>query len=281
MRLERIESLDDPRVSAYRDIRERDLMRRDGLFIAEGRFVVGVLLGPRSLYEPRSVLVTPAALDAMGGVLEPLDDQVPIYVAEQAIMSGVVGFDIHRGCLAAAARPEPVPAESLVASLETPPPGGREVVVVLEGVNNHDNVGGILRSAAAFGAGAVLLNHQCADPLYRKAIRVSMGGALVVPTATFEQWPDGLDALAAHGFALVALAPDAEAPDIAEAAKALAGHERLALVLGAEGPGLSAPALDRCAARARIPMRHDLADSLNVATAAAIALHRFTEGHLQ
>ncbi len=275
--MERIESLEDPRIGAYRALRDRDVARREGLFIAEGRYVVGILLGERSVYEAESVLVTPTALDAIRGVLgSRAGDRVPVYVAEQRLMNGIVGFDIHRGCLAAGRRGAPGPAEDLAARLGDA--SGRSIVVVLEGLNNHDNIGGIFRNAAAFGADAVLLDPACADPLYRKSIRVSMGGALVVAHARFASWPGGLETLRWRGYATVGLTPRWGAPEIEAIGDTLRAHRRVALVLGAEGPGLTEGAMERLDLRVRVAMRTDLVDSLNVASTSAIALHELSRG---
>ena len=273
MGIERIDNLDDPRIEAYRAVRERDVRRRHGLFLVEGRFNVRTLLGPRSLYEPDSLLLTPAAHEAIADAIGAKGGAPPVYLAEQAVMNAIVGFDIHRGCLAAARRPEARSAEALVGDS-----GGSSasLLVVLEGLNNHDNIGGILRNAAAFGAGALLLDPTSADPLYRKSIRVSMGGALVVPHARFDAWPDGLGALEEAGYAIVGLTPDPGAPEIGALGDTLGASRRVALLLGAEGPGLSRRVLDRAHHRVRVPMRTDWVDSLNVASTSAIALHELS-----
>lgn len=247
--------------------------RRHGLFIVEGRFNVGTLLGPRSLYRPQSLLLTPPALEALADAAEPLGPDTPVYLAEQRLMNGIVGFDIHRGCLAAGVRPDLPPGEEVARSIDR---ADASTLVVLEGLNNHDNIGGIMRNAAAFGAHAVLLDPACADPLYRKAIRVSMGGALVVPHARFGAWPEGLGALEEAGYELLALTPDPGVPELGDARGTLSAPRRVALLLGAEGPGLSAPVLERAHRRLRVPMRTDLVDSLNVASTSAIALHELT-----
>lgn len=275
MRTVRVESLDDPRLSAYRLVRERDLAAREGLFIVEGRQNVRVLLSARGRYRARSVFLTPNALDALRDALKPLGEGTPVFVGEQGLMNGVVGFNIHRGCLAAGERGEAPDAEDLVGRLGG---SGRSLVVVLEGLNNHDNIGGIFRNAAAFGADGVLLDPRCADPLYRKAIRVSMGGALVIPHARFRRWPDGLGALREAGYVTIALTPSPDAPEIGDLDDTVREHPRLALLLGAEGPGLTRRALGGADHRARIAMRTDLVDSLNVAATSAVALHHLTRG---
>ena len=275
MRAERIDSLDDPRLSAYRLVRERDLATREGLFIVEGRQNVRILLSPRSRYRARSVFLTPVALDALSDGLEAVPEETPVYVGEQELMNDIVGFNIHRGCLAAGERGDAPTGEALLQAMGG---RGRSVVVVLEGVNNHDNIGGILRNAAAFGADAVLLDPSCADPLYRKAIRVSMGGALVVAHARFGTWPEGLEALRGAGYATIALTPSPDAPEIGDLDDTVRAHPRVALLLGAEGPGLTARTMASADHRARIAMRTDLVDSLNVAATSAVALHHLTRG---
>ncbi len=251
---------DDPRIAAYRAIRERDLAGRQGLFVAEGVVVLEKLLrSPR--HRPRSVLIAAKRVPALGPMLAGLAADVPVYAADQAVMDAVTGFHIHRGVLALGERaPDPDPAE-LLRGL-----GPRAGVVVLAGLANHDNVGGVFRNAAAFGVGAVLLDADCCDPLYRKAIRVSVGAALDVPFARLGPGCDMLELLEACGFEAVALSPSG--------AVALADWRpgpRWALILGAEGPGLP-PALLARTKGVRIPMAAGF-DSLNVATASGLALH--------
>ncbi len=248
----------DPRLSDYRKIPDPDLLRSRGLFIAEGRQVVRRLLAaPR--FRVRSLLLTPAARAGLADLLPHVAD-VPVFVVTQDAMNAIAGFNIHRGCLAAGERPAPARWEDLAAAAR--------VLVVLEGVANADNVGGIFRNAAAFGADAVLLGPSCADPLYRKAIRTSMGAALQVPFASMEDWPADLRRLKALGFGLWALTPSFEARLPWQVRR----PARLALVVGHEGEGLSPAALEAADARVRIPIAVGV-DSLNVATAAAIALY--------
>lgn len=265
MQPQRIESADDPRVEVYRDVRDRDLQRRAGLFMAEGRLVVRTLLS-RSRFALHSVLVTEPALESLSDALDQADPAAPVYLATQQVMDAIAGFHIHRGCLAAAHRGAPLDPATLIDT-----PGAPRLIVVLEDVANHDNVGGVFRSAAAFGADAVLLTRRSCDPLYRKSVRVSMGGALRVPSAIVDSGPRAAADLRAAGYQTIALTPAAGSIDIAQAR----AGERLALFLGAEGPGLSAVTLDACELRVRIPIGPD-ADSLNLAVAAGIALHRLT-----
>lgn len=220
-----------------------------------------------SRFTTRSLLLTPAALASFTDLDARLAG-LPVYVAEQRAMNAVAGFDIHRGCLAAGER-GPSPAwQEVVAAAGT--------VVVLERVANADNVGGIFRNAAALGADAVLLDQASTDPLYRKAIRTSMGAALHVPFAVMTDWPGDLGRLRAAGFTLVALTPAVGARTLTDVASQLGAQpgtgRRIALLLGHEGSGLSDEALAAAGMHARIPMATSV-DSLNVATAAAIALY--------
>ncbi len=259
----------DPRLEVYRDVRDRDLHRRAGLFMAEGRLVVRTLLQSPG-FRAHSLLVTDAAWRSLADAFDPNAPQTPpVYLAPQAVMDTVTGFHIHRGCLAAAYRPPPHDAASLIDSLARG--DAPRCVVVLEDVANHDNVGGVFRSAAAFAADAVLLTARSCDPLYRKSVRVSMGGVLRVPFATVESGADAARLLEDAGFQTVALTPAPGSTDIA----AVPRHARVALVLGAEGPGLSDATLSACRHRVRIATT-DLVDSLNLSVAAAIALHRLT-----
>ncbi|MGE3275444.1 MAG: TrmH family RNA methyltransferase [Vicinamibacterales bacterium] len=249
---------DDSRLDDYRLLAVPEALRTAGLFVAEGRLVVRRLLAS-SRFETRSVLVTPTAARQLEPVLATV--AAPVLVVSQAVMNGVTGFNIHRGCLAIGVR-RPLP------TLDSLTPGRLRRVLALEGISNPDNVGGLFRSAAAFGVDVVVLGPHCGDPLYRKAIRTSMGAALLVPFVDAGPWPDGLQVLRAAGLAVLALTPDPAATPIAQ----LALPPRVALLAGAEGPGLSADALAAADYRARIPMTA-LVDSLNVTTAASIALH--------
>jgi tRNA G18 (ribose-2'-O)-methylase SpoU len=253
-----VADLSDPRLADYRNVPDPQLLRERGVFVAEGRHVVRRLLAePR--FTTRSVLLTPTALDAMADAIDRAPD-IPVFVVRQDAIDTITGFDIHRGCLAIGERPSPRPWAELVRNAR--------MVLVLERVGNADNVGGIFRNAAALGANAVLLGPACADPLYRKAIRTSMGAALRVPFAEMEDWPVDLSRLQASGFRLLALTP----ADSARPIEAASPGDRVALLLGHEGDGLSDDALRHADVRVRIPMAEGV-DSLNVATAAAIALH--------
>ncbi|MCA9310153.1 MAG: RNA methyltransferase [Phycisphaerales bacterium] len=263
MSAERVEHLDDPRVAPFRNVRDRDL-QRDHLFMAEGRFVVRALL-TQSLYDTHSILVTPAAHEAMADVL---DGRTDVLLADQQVMNGIVGFDIHRGCLAAGIR-RPVPP--LDAFLDTLPPERPALLVLLEDLTNHDNVGAIFRTALAFDAAAILVTRRTCDPLYRKSIRVSMGAALRLPFIEIDSAAHACALLHQRGFTTLALTPAADALPL----EALAPTPRLALLLGEEGPGLTPEALAGAGARVRINTG-DCVDSLNVAAAAAIAIHACT-----
>jgi tRNA G18 (ribose-2'-O)-methylase SpoU len=258
-----IEDPDDPRLAEYRNVPDPELLERHGVFVAEGRLVVRRLLEGRR-FPARSVMVTEPARAVLGDALDGSPD-LPVYVVSLSLMTMVTGFDIHRGCLAIGER---TPAADWRTVVER-----AACVVVLERVANADNVGGVFRNAAAFGADAVLIGPSCIDPLYRKAIRTSMGAALSVPFARAEPWPDALAGLRERGFQVIGLTPAASAAPLHDAA-ARAATQPVALVLGHEGDGLTAGALSRCTTTARIPMAGGV-DSLNVATAAAVALYEW------
>jgi tRNA G18 (ribose-2'-O)-methylase SpoU len=250
----------DPRIAAFREVRERDLVGRDGHFIAEGEVVLRVLLGV-ARHAAVSLLVAEKRLPALAPLLANLPDAIPVYRARQEVLDGIVGFPIHRGILALGRRAALTGAAALLDRS-----GPRALVLVLCGIANHDNIGGIFRNAAAFGADAVLLDRDCCDPLYRKAIRVSVGATLIVPFARLDPAADPLDLLVRHGFEPIALSPAGATP-LAE----LGRPARAAVLLGSEGHGLPAALLAR-ARTVRIPMASGF-DSLNVATASGIVLH--------
>jgi tRNA G18 (ribose-2'-O)-methylase SpoU len=241
----------DPRVADFVDLTDAQLRRADG-FIVEGELAIRALL--RSSYPVRSLFLTPAMYERLAGIA----GDAPVYVADLDVMRGVTGFNIHRGAVASAAR---TPAPDAATLLDQ-----ARAVAVLEGLNDHENLGVMFRNAAAFGIDAVLLDPTCADPLYRRTVRVSLGHVLQVPFARVSPWPGALDMVRAAGFELVALTPRRGAEEIG----AFSG--RTALLFGAEGPGLSGPAMARADRLVRIPIRAGV-DSLNVATAAAIAFH--------
>ncbi len=252
---------DDPSIAAFRDIRERDLVGRRGLFVAEGKVVLNVL-AEAAAFEPVSMLVLENRLAGLQDLLARLPADLPVHVADAAVMDRIAGFPMHRGVLALGRRRADKNAEAILASLPE-----RALVLVLVGIANHDNVGAIFRNAAAFGADAVFLDPTCCDPLYRKAIRVSVGGVLRVPFARFDDEARFLDLLSAAGVRGIALSPSGPT-EIAEIER----PSRAALFLGAEGPGLPPALLDRLE-RVRIAIAPGF-DSLNVAAASAIAMHR-------
>lgn len=256
-----IASLDDERVAEYRLVTTPAALARAGLFVAEGRFVVARLLAGRR-HHVRSLLVTPTAIAALHR--EGIETgAVPVWVAEPPVMNAIVGFDIHRGCLALAERPR---ALSFARSSLT----HAARLLVLEGVNNPDNVGGLFRSAAAFGADGVVLGPGCGDPLYRKAIRTSMAATLQVPYAVADDWPGTLTAMRDAGVRVLALTPSQSATPLDDLG---AAGPRVALLLGAEGEGLSDAAVAAADESVRIPIAAAV-DSLNVTVAGSIAMQR-------
>jgi len=258
---EHLESPGDPRVADYRDVPDRELLRARGLFVAEGRLVVERLI-EQGRYRVRSLLLSDVARAALAPAVARLAPDVPVYICAAAHFEHIAGFHVHRGCLALVERPRPASIDEVLRDAR--------LVVVLEDVANADNVGGVFRNAAAFGADAVLLNRASCDPLYRKAIRTSMGATLTVPFARIDDWPGGLAEVAARGWTIVALTPRQPSVPLDEFAR-LGLPDRLALVVGAEGPGLSEGAAASAAFRVRIPMTSAV-DSLNLAVATGIAL---------
>jgi tRNA G18 (ribose-2'-O)-methylase SpoU len=263
MRLQTIDDPMDPRVADYRDIKDAELRRRAGLFVAESRAVVHRLLAS-ARFRTRSVLLTQPALDGLRGALETCD--APVYLTTHEVARDVLGFDFHRGCIALGERGHEPSAAALIDA------EGPRLVVAMEGVSNPDNVGSVFRNASALGADAILLSSGCADPLYRKTIRVSMGTALETPFAHVPEWPTGLTRLRQARYTIVALTPDPCAHDIAQL-DPMAPGSRVALLVGAEHHGLGAGSRAAADMTVRIAMSPG-ADSLNVATATAIALHR-------
>jgi tRNA G18 (ribose-2'-O)-methylase SpoU len=254
-----IDDADDSRLSDYVGLSDPELRRRvepdGGFFVAESPHVVEALL--RSNRRVRSVLVTPTQHDALAAVLR--DAAVPVYVARPEVLRKVVGFDLHRGAVAAGDRWSLPSVASVL--------GGARSVAVVERMTDHENLGGIFRNAAAFGIDAVLLDDETADPLYRRCVRVSIGHVLTVPWTRLSS----VGQLREHGFTLVALTPAADAVSIREFER----PERCALLVGSEGPGLSDAWLAAADVRVRIPMRAGV-DSLNVAAAAAVAFYAIT-----
>jgi tRNA G18 (ribose-2'-O)-methylase SpoU len=261
--LVRIDRLDDPRLAEYRAVGDPALARSRGLFVAEGRMVVRrVLEDPR--YRLHSMLLNDTAHRELAALVDEADRSFPIYVCTTRDFESVTGFNIHRGCLALVHRPTPIAVEELIATSQR--------LVLLDGVADADNVGGIFRNAAAFGVDGVLLTAESGDPLYRKAVRTSMGAVLRVPFAHSRDWPGDLARVRAAGFVLVALTPR-EPSEPLDAVVARVAGSRFALVVGSEGSGISATVESAADVRARIPIA-DRVDSLNVAVASGIALHR-------
>ncbi|MCU1658214.1 MAG: tRNA (Ribose-2-O)-methylase SpoU [Pseudonocardiales bacterium] len=251
----------DPRLDDFRDLTDADVRPdRRGVVIAEGANVVARLAG--SPYPIRAVIGVRSRIDALRTTLEAVD--VPAYVVDKWILSDVVGFRVTRGVLAAAGRPAPPDLDALLS--------GAHRIAVLESLNDFENLGALFRNAAAFGVDAVLLDPQCADPLYRRSVRVSMGHVLQVPFTVLPQhWPDSLNTVRDKGFRVLALTP----AEHATALRDVPVPPRWAVLLGAEGPGLTPEAMARADQLVRIPMAAGV-DSLNVATAAAVAFAQLT-----
>lgn len=284
MQITEITSIDDPRVAGYANIRDAELAQRAdpldesvhrGLFVAEGELVVRRLIG--SHYRTVSVLTTRTRLASLGDVLTQLPDATPVYLVDQPAMNSIVGFNIHRGLLAIGARTG-MPSLTQVLARRGP-------FLILEDLVNHDNLGGIFRNAACLGGAgvAVVLSPRCADPLYRKSLRVSIGHVLSVPFVRLADWEAGLLDMTEAGVRLWALSPRPDARPLREAAVAVAEEgARVGLMLGSEGPGLTGAAFGRAGAWVRVPMRpaspdRDI-DSLNVGMAAGIALYELGLG---
>lgn len=253
-----VASASDQRLAPYISVRERDLVQRDNRFIVEGAITLERLL-TASRFPPESIFLCENRVSSLSALLARIDPAIPVYVASQEVVDSVAGFHLHRGVLAIARRGAEPTCDELLAGM------GAATILSLVTLANHDNVGACFRNAAAFGAGAVLLDAASADPLYRKSIRVSAGAALSLPFARSGDGAAMLDALDRHGFETWALTPRDGEP-----LQSLAPPPRLSLMLGAEGPGLP-PALMARARRVTIPMSPGL-DSLNVATAGAVAL---------
>jgi tRNA G18 (ribose-2'-O)-methylase SpoU len=256
-----IDDLRDPRLADFSHRTDVDLRRGDGpgLYLAESLLVLERAL--RAGHEPRAVLALGASVDEVLAVLGPDRNAVPVFTGPGALLAELTGYLLHRGVVASVQRPAPADPRSLIASARR--------VVVLEDVVDPTNVGAIFRSVAGIGADAVLVTARCSDPLYRRAIRVSMGTVLQVPWTRAPEWPELAPLLHDAGFEIAALAltPDA----VALRDYAARAPERVALVLGSEGDGLTAEALATADVHVQIPMRHGI-DSLNVAAAAAVAM---------
>lgn len=252
----------DPRLDDFRDLnsvdRRPDLPTGKGLVIAEGVLVVRRMLASR--FTPHALLGTERRRAELVADLDGLD--IPYFRVTAEVMAEVVGFHLNRGVLGAARRPAELTVPDIINAAST--------IAVLEGVNDHENLGSIFRNAAGLGVDGVIFGSGCADPLYRRAVRVSMGHALLVPFARATRWPGELNMLRDCGFRLLAMTPDPRAEPLAQAVGA--AGVKLAILVGAEGPGLTETAMRACDLRVRIPMSRGT-DSLNVATSAALAFY--------
>lgn len=264
-----LDNPDHPGLEPYRNQKDAWLRVQEqggtglgGLFMAEGEIVVRELFDSR--YPVHSVLITPTRLLSMRDAIGRLPPGTPVYLVPRGLAEGIVGFDMHRGVLALGSRGNPISVRELATTARC--------LLVLEGLSNHDNIGSLYRSLSALGIApaGVLLGPGCADPYYRKSLRVSMGHVLRLPTAQAQHWPGVLHDLGEMGYEVLALTPDANAEPIDSIALPTP-PARPALVVGAEGPGLSQVAMEVCGRRVRIPMNAGV-DSLNVAVAAAVAL---------
>ena len=262
---------DDPRVDDFRDLnsvdRRPDLPTGRGLVIAEGVLVVRRMLASR--FVPHAMLGTDRRLaeladDLSAAAAPPLD--MTCYRATAEVMADVVGFHLNRGVLAAARRPVELSVSEVLE--------GARTIAVLEGVNDHENLGSIFRNAAGLGVDGVVFGAGCADPLYRRSVRVSMGHALLVPFARAARWPADLELLREEDFRLLAMTPNRRAVSLAEAMTGLAG-DKVAVLVGAEGPGLTETVMRVSDARVRVPMSRGT-DSLNVCVAAGIVMHYYS-----
>ena len=261
----RIDDPGDPRIAGFVSIRERDLTGREGLFIAEGTVVLRMLgqgAAEGNGFAAEAILLLENRLAGLGEVLDAFPESVPVYVAAQPVFDAIAGFNMHRGVLALGRKPAANIGAALLGRLPA-----ASLVLAGCGLSNHDNVGSIFRNAAAFGADAVFLDETSCDPLYRKAIRVSVGSVLTVPFARGLAAEAMLRGLSEAGFEIWGLSPRG-----AVAVAAIPAARRIALVLGTEGEGLPASILSSFRT-ARIPQRPGL-DSLNVATASGIALYQ-------
>jgi tRNA G18 (ribose-2'-O)-methylase SpoU len=280
---------DDHRLELYRDLsdpaRRARVEGHDSVFVVEGRLAVQRLLTSR--YTVRSLLVDDHQVTSAGDLVAATRARgAPVFVGSRPVVARTVGFALHRGVVALADRPAPLNADQLLTETARPSmTPGPPLIAVLEGLNDHENVGALFRNAGAFGVRGIFLDPTSADPLYRRSIRVSVGHALHIPFARLASWPNALDRVRAAGFTVAALAPqpaagnDVPAVTLAElrAWMADSGHPAgIALLLGAEGPGLTASAMAVSDVVVRISMT-DGVDSLNVATAGAIAFHALAE----
>ena len=269
-----ITSIDDPRVAVFRDVRDADLRGRDGLFMAESELVIRRLI--QSPHRLHSLLLSPEKFERLRMALAPLVNRVPMYVAELKLMHEIAAFHIHRGVLAAGFRllPEQLNLETALSHLRADPHNVTRIdphvtLLVAEGMTNVDNMGALFRNGAAFGVNGIVLDPACCDPLYRKAIRVSMGHVLSIPYAVSDDWPSDLGRLKHEwGVTLIAAESNEHALPLWQMPKS----KRTAIVFGSEGHGLSPQALQHCDAICVIPMSNQV-PSINVSVASAVMLY--------
>jgi tRNA G18 (ribose-2'-O)-methylase SpoU len=259
--LERLTDAADPRVSDYTGLTDTQLRRRrepaEGLYIAESTKVLRRAIDAG--HTPRSFFLTDKWLPDLEDVLARFPD-VPAYVGSEAVLEEITGFHLHRGALAAMNRPAPLALDEVLRNARR--------VAILEDMVDHTNLGAVFRSAAALGIDAVLVTPRCADPLYRRAIRVSMGTVFQVPWVRLDSWPGSIETLRGFGFLVAALALEPDSVELQDLSQR--NSERLALILGTEGEGLSPQTLEQSDLTVRIPM-NPAVDSLNVAAAGAVA----------
>lgn len=252
--------IDDERLRDYLQLRDVNLRKRleseRGIYLAEGEKVVRRAL--EAGHRAESFLMAPRWVESLADVLETTD--APCYVLDESTIETLTGFHVHRGALAAIERPEPTPVDAILDTADR--------IVVVEDVMDHTNIGAIFRSAAALDAEAVLLSPRCADPLYRRSIKVAMGAVFTLPYARFDDWASGPDLLTRRGFTTIALTLAEGAVDL----RSVPFERRVALLLGSEGHGLSDRWTQEADHRAVIPMRAGI-DSLNVAAATAVACY--------
>ena len=261
-----VEDPEDPRLRDYVALTDVELRRRrepeEGLFIAEGEKVIRRAV--RAGYRMRSMLLSAKWIDVMRDVIGEVP--APVYAVAPEIAEQVTGYHVHRGAIASMQRKPLPPAGDILRTARR--------VALLEGIVDHTNIGAVYRSAAALGMDAILLSPDCADPLYRRAVKVSMGTVFSVPYAVLDPWPRSLETLREAGFSLLALTPHENATPLSEVSPKLL--ERCAVMLGSEGNGLSTEALRAADAWVRIPMSHGV-DSLNIAAAAAVSFYALAE----
>ncbi len=255
----------DPRLSDYRAVSRPSLAAERGLYVAEGRLVVERVIAAQPT-AVRSLLLNPAAFAALETATSSLPEATPVYVGPPSLFEALTGVDIHRGCLAIVERPREPAIEELIAS--------SHLMVGLEDCGNADNMGAVFRNAAAFGVDALVLSPGCCDPLYRKSVRTSMAAVSTMSWARASNWLATLDGFRTAGIVLIALTPRSPALTLDEFAD-MPRPDRLALLVGSEGDGLSDAALARADHRVRIPMTRSV-DSLNLAVSTGIVLSRLS-----